>query len=345
MMSMTPNPFSSPYNFGFFNSPNTFVKPKIPGFNFKMLRSFASLGLYGCLLGSAYLFFDDLSTQWENRDEFCHNAPKQSHVDLSINHGVAAQDMLDTDFKGSLEAQESNDLFYYIGIAQKDAFRGLFEVPGSEKNTPTPTREDPLPPENLNHLAIVFESANKKHRPLILGRQSAKGPVPTLMEAFKATYYQLVNASSEKSAREVFNENIAAHIENERQHLASGTSFDTTVIKSVKVPKALADQALKKTQEALPTVMNFASENCMTTTAFYLLTLCEEIAQASKDGSYLLTTTDVDNFKAGTYELINKATFRYGYGVFNNDRVVNLMKEVFPKTSDSLESDAKVVPK
>lgn len=296
----------------------------------RVLAKISKVGSLSALVGCTLLYGWDQYEQHKTRVIFNTTKPK-GQATLKTTTAVCSEDL------DAWEYSEENDLvqrygsgaMVRIGGGRKEGFRGILSLPGFMESSEE-VRSTPLDKAAVCHVGLVIEPADgdKKSRPLLIGRQSPKGPLPTLMSAIQAGWEQFVNPDPTLTVCDVMKQKLQTTIANESPHIAKGTAFDTMVIADLAIPVEFVQAELRHAHHNLSSVMTFVTDNCMTTKSYILLRLVKRVDEWANSGANDAPPREkADAFITGCYEIIAADIHSRGYGVLNNPQVAHQVEE------------------
>ena len=294
-------------------------------FQINAFSSVMKVSLGGTLVACAAFVLSDMMKQKQARAAFYTSKPK-GKVTFEKSIALSGDDMdsFEFDQENRLSTRYGNNALVKIGGARKEGFEGIVTKPSEEK------RDSKLKSSSICHVALAVKKADgQDEKPLILGRQSPMGPIPTLYHAIEAGYNQFKNPVEGKTVQSAMIDAMSTKIQNEQPHLVKGTSFDTYVIEDLPIPVEFVDLALERADKDLNPTMTFLWDNCITTKTYLLLDLTQQVHEWSQSGEANAPTKQKsDAFITGCYDIIHKDIKIRGYGVLNNDVLINKLDEV-----------------
>lgn len=298
-------------------------------FRARSLGSMAKVGIYGTLTACTLLYGWDQYEQHKSRVIFNTTKPK-GQATLKSTTSVQSDELDDYEFSEDQTLTEyyGKGAMVKVGGGRKEGFRGIIPLPEFLEPSDE-VRSSPLDKSAIAHVGIVVEPVEgENNRPLIIGRQSPSGPLPTLMSAIHAGWSQSINPIEGETISSVMEKALQTTVANEAPHISKGTSFDTRVIEDLAIPVEFVDEAIKKAETDLNPVMTFAWDNCMTTKSYTLLQLAKQVDQwASSGQENAPSRKEADAFITGCYDIIDEDIHARGYGVLNNSKIAQELVE------------------
>lgn len=309
-------------------------------FQLKTLAKLSKAGFFATLVGCTLLYGWDQYEQHKTRVIFDSTKPK-GHTTLEKDTALTSKDLDTWDYskENNLVQRYGPGAMVKIGGGKKEGFRGIIPLPAWLQPSEE-LRSKPLEVSDVCHVGIVIEpvDGDKESRPLIIGRQSPMGPLPTLKSAIEAGWKQYTNPTPGLTITSVMTEALKTTIANESPHIAKGTSFDTTVIHDLTIPIEFVEQAIKAAEEDLNPVMTFAWDNCITTKTYVLLKLARSVDEWAESGKEDAPTREKANkFITGCYTIISDDMHR-GYGTLNNAKIAHELED-FGKVTKRIGHD------
>lgn len=324
---------------GFKINKHFWTKPRltsaIPSFQLKCLAKKSKAGLLGALVSCTLLYGWDQYQQHKTRIIFNTNKPK-GKVTLETTTTVEADELDTWDYskEKNLIKRYGSEKMVYVGGGRKEGFRGIIPLPEwmekSEK-----VRSSELDKTTVCHVGIVIQpkESDEESLPLIIGRQSPLGPLPTLKYAIAEGWKQFINPVKGCTVTSVMRDALCTTMANESPHIVKGTSFDTTIIRDLAVPIEFVETAIQAAETDLDPVMTFGWNNCLTTQAYALLKLAQQVDEWAKSGlDDAPSREEADAFITGCYEIIHTNIHTRGYGVLNNDIIARELEDLGPIT-------------
>lgn len=317
-------------------------------FQLRTLAKLSKLGVLTTLVGCTLLYGWDQYEQHKTKVTFNTTKPK-GQTTLKTTTAIHSKDLDTWDYNkdNNLVQRYGSGTLVKVGGGRKEGFRGVIPLPKWLEASPE-VRSTPLDKSAVCHVGIVIEPVkdDKESRPLIIGRQSPLGPLPTLQSAIDAGWKQFVSPVPGSTVGSVMTKALQTTIANESPHIAKGTSFDTMVITDLAIPVEFVEQAIKSAEEDLNPVMTFAWDNCMTTKSYVLLKLARRVDEWSQSGEKNAPSREkADAFITGCYEIIDVDIHARGYGVLNNGKVAHeladmgkVTKRIGPIEEDDVEN-------
>ncbi|WP_367607812.1 hypothetical protein [Legionella sp. W05-934-2] len=302
--------------------------PPTAHFRMGALNSFAKRGLFAALVGCTGLYMWDQFQQHKSR-QILDSATIPGKVTFSHTTAVESKDLNISDYNEGtpLSSIYGKGAQVYVGGGRKEGFRGIVPLPKALQPSDD-VRTTPLSNESVAHVGITVAPVDKGQKPIIVGRQSPLGPMPTLYAAIQAAWNQYTNPVPGETVQSAWNKAMKTTVANEVPHIAKGTSFDTMVIEDMAIPVEFVDDALKKAEQNLNPVMNFAFDNCMTTKSYVLLQLAKRVDQWAESGEKGAPSREQANsFMKGVQEIIKADVHTRGYGVLNNPVITRELED------------------